>query len=46
MTTSWSWYPHGKEYSDEQILALTEFQERSFQSSVTRQAIGQGGRQP
>ena len=38
--------PDGKEYSDEQILALTEFQERFFQSSVTREAIGQGGRQP
>ena len=29
-----------------QILALMEFQERFFQSSVTREAIGQGGRQP
>ncbi len=28
--------PDGKDYSDEQILALTEFQERFFESSVTR----------
>lgn len=31
--------PAGKNYSDEQILALTEFQERFFQSSVTREVI-------
>ncbi|MCY3737577.1 MAG: hypothetical protein OXG13_14310 [Gemmatimonadaceae bacterium] len=30
--------PHGREYTDEQILALTEFQERFFESSVTREA--------
>ena len=29
--------PVGKDYSDEQILALTEFQERFFESSVTRE---------
>ena len=29
--------PDGKNYSDEQILALTEFQERFFASSVTRE---------
>jgi len=28
--------PVGKDYSDEQIFALTEFQERFFESSVTR----------
>lgn len=28
--------PDGREYTDEQILALTEFQERFFESSVTR----------
>ena len=28
--------PDGKDYSDEQIFALTEFQERFFESSVTR----------
>ncbi len=31
--------PDGKDYSDEQILALTEFQERFFESSVTREVI-------
>ncbi|MDE2741752.1 MAG: inorganic diphosphatase [Gemmatimonadota bacterium] len=31
--------PAGKNYSDEQILALTEFQERFFESSVTREVI-------
>ena len=31
--------PDGKNYSDEQILALTEFQERFFESSVTREVI-------
>ena len=31
--------PVGKDYSDEQILALTEFQERFFESSVTREVI-------
>ena len=31
--------PDGKDYSDEQILALTEFQERFFASSVTREVI-------
>lgn len=31
--------PAGKNYSDEQILALTEFQERFFQSSVTRAVV-------
>ena len=31
--------PEGKDYSDEQILALTEFQERFFESSVTRDVI-------
>ena len=35
--------PDGKDYSDEQILALTEFQERFFESSVTREA-GRGER--
>ncbi len=29
--------PAGKDYSDEQILALTEFQERFFNSNVTRE---------
>ena len=31
--------PDGKDYSDEQILALTEFQERFFASSATREVI-------
>ena len=31
--------PDGKDYSDEQILALTEFQEQFFESSVTREVI-------
>jgi inorganic pyrophosphatase len=31
--------PADQDYSDEQILALTEFQERFFESSVTREAI-------
>lgn len=31
--------PDGKDYSDEQILALTEFQERFFEPSVTREVI-------
>ena len=31
--------PVGKDYSDEQIFALTEFQERFFESSVTREVI-------
>ena len=31
--------PEGKSFTDEQILALTEFQERFFQPSVTREAI-------
>ncbi|MDE2700683.1 MAG: inorganic diphosphatase, partial [Gemmatimonadota bacterium] len=31
--------PDGKDYSDEQIFALTEFQERFFASSVTREVI-------
>lgn len=31
--------PDGKNYSDEQIVALTEFQERFFESSVTREVI-------
>ena len=31
--------PDGKDYSDEQIFALTEFQERFFESSVTREVI-------
>ena len=31
--------PDGKDYSDEQILVLTEFQERFFESSVTREVI-------
>ena len=31
--------PDGKNYSDEQILALTEFQERFFASSATREVI-------
>ncbi len=31
--------PAGKDYSDEQILALTEFQEQFFEPSVTREAI-------
>ena len=31
--------PDGKDYSDEQILALTEFQERFFDPSVTREKI-------
>ena len=31
--------PEGKDYSDEQILALTEFQDRFFESSVTRDVI-------
>ncbi len=30
--------PSGTDYSDEQILALTEFQERFFKSTVTRTA--------
>lgn len=29
----------GRDYSDEQILALTEFQERFFESSITRDVI-------
>lgn len=31
--------PEGKSFTDDQILALTEFQERFFQPSVTREAI-------
>ena len=31
--------PDGKDYSDEQILALTEFQELFFDPSVTREKI-------
>lgn len=31
--------PDGKDYFDEQILALTEFQEQFFKSSVTREVI-------
>ena len=31
--------PEDKDYSDEQILALTEFQERFFESSVKRDVI-------
>ena len=31
--------PDGVEYSDEQIIALTEFLERHFESSVTRKAV-------
>ena len=31
--------PDGVDYSDEQIMALTEFLERFFQSSVTREAL-------
>ena len=31
--------PDGVEYSDEQIIALTEFPERHFESSVTRKAV-------
>lgn len=31
--------PSDKDYSDEQILALTEFQEQFFESSVTREVI-------
>lgn len=31
--------PAGRDYSDEQILALTEFQEQFFESSVTREVI-------
>lgn len=31
--------PDGKDYSNEQILALTEFQERFFESSVTSEVI-------
>lgn len=31
--------PDGKDYSDEQIIALTEFQERFFKSFVTREVI-------
>ena len=31
--------PDGKDYSDEQILALTEFQERFFDPSVTREKL-------
>ena len=31
--------PDGKDYSNEQILALTEFQEQFFESSVTREVI-------
>lgn len=30
--------PPGKQYSDEQIIALTEFQERAFQSIIIRSA--------
>lgn len=30
--------PAGKDYSDEQILALTEFQERFFKATVKREA--------
>ena len=29
--------PPGRDYSDEQIISLTEFQERFFEPSVTRQ---------
>ena len=29
--------PEGKDFSDEQILALTGFQERFFKSSITRE---------
>ena len=31
--------PDGVEYSDEQILALTEFLERFFESSVVRETV-------
>jgi inorganic pyrophosphatase len=31
--------PHGKNYSDEQILALTEFQEQFFISVILRSAV-------
>ncbi len=31
--------PEGKSYSDDQILSLTEFQERFFQPTVTREAV-------
>ena len=31
--------PAGRDFSDEQILALTEFQERFFESSVTREVV-------
>ncbi len=31
--------PSGKDFSDEQILALTEFQERFFRSFVTRKPV-------
>ena len=29
--------PEGADYSDEQVLALTEFQERFFKSTITRE---------
>ena len=32
--------PAGKEYSDDQIRALTEFQERFFVSVIVRSALG------
>ena len=31
--------PEGKSYSDDQILSLTEFQERFFDPVITREAI-------
>lgn len=31
--------PAGRDFSDDQILALTEFQERFFESSVTREIV-------
>ena len=31
--------PAGRDFSDEQILALTEFQERFFEPSVTREVV-------
>jgi inorganic pyrophosphatase len=31
--------PDGRQFSDEQILALTEFQERFFQSEIIRHSI-------
>ena len=34
--------PAGKDYSDEQILALTEFQERFFKPTVKREAESRG----